>query len=69
MGRRHRAASHTVIALPRTGNATSHVAVAAATVIAIAIATATVATTTKAPRSDRRRPRDGDIALQEVPEA
>jgi len=64
-GQRHRAASHTVIAPPRAGNATSRVAVAAAAVVAIAIATATVATTTKATDAAH----GSDIALPEVPEA
>jgi hypothetical protein len=46
-------ASHTTVASPRLGNATSRIAVAAAAVIAITIvAIATVATTTQAPGSD-----------------
>ena len=48
---------------------TSRIAVAVAAVIAITIvAIATVATTPKAPCSDGRSLRDGDIALPEVPE-
>jgi len=51
--------SHSAILSPLLGNATSRVA--------IAIAIASVTTTIRAPRSDRRSPRDSAIALPEVP--
>jgi len=64
MGQRHRAASHTVVAPPRAGNATSRIAVAAAAVVAITIAIATVATTKATDAAH-----GSNIALLEVPEA
>jgi len=53
--------SHTTVASPRLGNATSRIAAAAAAVIAITIAAiATVTTAAKAPRTDGCSPQDGN---------